>query len=318
MKRIPRSLGRVAAAAGAVVVLGGAAVGIAAAQTQPSATPTAQSNYQKFIDALAQKLGVSSQTLEQDITSARQSTGMPANGGFPGRGGPRPGGPRGGFGPGLDFQVVAQTLSISTDQLRTELAGKSLAQVAQAHGKTGGDVATALKDAANKRIDQAVSSGRLTQDQGNTQKTNLGQRIDNLVNQVTPQGGPGGPGRGGPGFGFGPGIIQQGMNVAAQTLGISADQLRTELAGKSLAQVAQAHGKDGGAVATALKDAANKQIDQAVSSGRLTQDQGNTQKTNIGQRIDQLVNQVMPQGGPGRRGPGGTTGQPQQQDATGA
>jgi hypothetical protein len=57
-------------------------------------------------------------------------------------------------------------------------------------------VATALKNAAHQRIDQAVSSGRLTADQGNTQKTQADQRIDQLVNQVLPQRGPGGP-RGG-------------------------------------------------------------------------------------------------------------------------
>jgi len=66
-------------------------------------------------------------------------------------------------------------------------------------------------------------------------------------------------------------------------------------------------------VATALKNAANTRIDQAVSANRVTADQANTQKTNIDQRIDQLVNQVVPQGFPGRGGPGG-----QQQDQTGA
>jgi polyhydroxyalkanoate synthesis regulator phasin len=292
-------------AAGAVLVLGGSAVGIAVAQPAPSTTPGAQSSaYQKFIDALATKLGVSSATLQQDIAQVRQDQGLPANGGFPGRG---PGGPRGGFGP-FNAQVVATTLGITPQQLRTELAGKSLAQVAQAHGKTGADVATALKDDANKRIDDEVSSGRITADQGNQRKTAIGTRIDQLVNQVMPAGGPaGGPGRAF-GFGFGRGVIQQGLNTVAQTLGISVQQLRSELVpGKSLADVAQAHGKTGADVATALKDAANQRIDQAVSNGRLTADQGNTDKTNIDARIDQMVNQAIPQGGfgPGRRGPGG-------------
>jgi ribosome recycling factor len=301
--QLPITARRAAIAAGAVLILGGSAVGIAAAQTAPAATPGAQSGaYQKFIDALAQKLGVSSQTLQQDIAQVRQDQGLPATGGFPGARGR--GGPRGGFG-AFNFQVAAQTLGITPQQLRTELAGKSLAQVAQAHGKTGADVATALKNDANQRIDQAVTSGRITSDQGNQRKTATDQRIDQLVNQVMPQGGPaGGPGGFGPGRGgFNPGA---GLNTAAQAIGISVQQLRTELPGKSLAQVAQAHGKTGADVATALKNAANSRIDQAVTSGRLTADQGNTDKTNIDQRIDQMVNQVVPQGGfrPGRRGPG--------------
>ena len=196
MQRVPSSLRRVAVAGVAVLVLGGAAVGIAAAQAQPAPTPSGQqtqSAYQRFIDALAKRLNISSQNLESAITQARSDAGLPANGkGFPG--GERGRGPRGGF--GLDLNAAATAIGISPDQLRTEVQGKSLAQVAQAHGKTGNDVATALKNAAHQRIDQAVSNGRLTADQANTQKAQADQRIDQLVNQVLPQRGPGGP-RGG-------------------------------------------------------------------------------------------------------------------------
>jgi hypothetical protein len=51
-----------------------------------------------------------------------------------------------------------------------------------------------------------------------------------------------------------------------------------------------------------LTNAAHQRIDAAVTSGRLTADQATTQKTQADQRIDQLVNQVMPQrptGAPG-------------------
>jgi len=317
------SFRRIALAAGAVVVLGGAAVGIAAAQPQPSTTPTAQSNnYQKFVDALAQKLGVSSQTLQTDIDQARQAAGLPAGGGFPGRGAPGQGGPRGGFG-GFNLQTAATAIGITPQQLRTELQGtnnnrQSLAQVAQAHGKSANDVATALKNEAHTRIDLAVANGRLTADQGNTAKTSTDQRIDQLVNQVAPQRGPaGGPG----GFGFGPGVVRQGFDTAAKAIGITPQQLRTELQGtnnqsKSLAQVAQAHGKTANDVATALKNEAHTRIDQAVTADKLTADQANTMKAKIDQSIDQLVNQVMPQrgagqGGFGRRGPGAPAGQDQ-------
>jgi polyhydroxyalkanoate synthesis regulator phasin len=294
MQRVPSSLRRVAVAGVAVLVLGGAAVGITAAQAQPAPTPSGQqtqSAYQRFIDALAKRLNISTQNLESAITQARSDAGLPANGkGFPG--GERGRGPRGGF--GLDLNAAATAIGISPDQLRTEVQGKSLAQVAQAHGKTGNDVATALKNATNQRIDQEVSAGRLTADQANTRKQDAAQRIDQLVNQVFPQGGPGGA------FGFGGrGLLGEGLNAAATAIGISPDQLRTEVQGKSLAQVAQAHGKTANDVATALKNAAHQRIDQAVSSGRLTADQGNTQKTQVDQRIDQLVNQVLPQRGPG-------------------
>jgi len=273
--KIPNSLGRVAIIAGAVLVLGGSAVGIAAAQSQPATSTSTP--YQTFIDLLAKKLGISSQQLQTDISEARQGAGLPANGRFPGRPGPGgPGGPRG-FALGFEFQTAAQAIGITPQQLRTELQGKSLAQVAADHGKNASDVANALKTAAHTQFDN---------------------RVDQLVNRVVPQGagqnaqpnpnaqngqgtgqGPRGP------RGFAPGIVQQGLNAAAQAIGITPDQLRTELPGKSLAQVAQAHGKSADDVATTLKNAAHTQIDS---------------------HIDQLMNQVMPQRGP--RPAGGASG----------
>ena len=90
-------------------------------------------------------------------------------------------------------------------------------------------------------------------------------------------------------------MIRQGLDVAAQAIGVTPEQLRTELAGKSLAQVAQAHGKTGADVATALKNAAHTRIDQEVTSGRLTAAEATQQKQQIDQRIDQRMTEVRPQ-----------------------
>jgi polyhydroxyalkanoate synthesis regulator phasin len=289
MTSFPRSFRRGLAAGGAVLVLSGAAVGIAAAQTTPTpaAGQQAQGGYQAFLDALAKRLNVPSATLQTAIGQARTDAGLPAGGEFPGG----PGG-RGRRGFGEDLTAAATAIGIPADQLRTELNGKSLAQVAQAHGKSATDVATALKNAAHTRIDQAVTAGKLTAAQAATEKTSVDQRIDQQVNQVKQPGSKGGPG------GFGRGGFD--ATAAATAIGIPADQLRTELPGKSLAQVATAHGKTAADVATALKNAAHTRIDQAVTAGRLTADQATQQKTQVDQRIDQQVNQVLPQGGPGR------------------
>jgi L-serine deaminase len=303
MHPLSRSIRRGLVAVCAVAVLGGAAVGIAAAQAQPTPTQSGQqSGYQKFIDALAKRLNISSANLQTAIGQARTDAGLPAGGpGFPGGRGPRGGqGPgRGGF--GVDFNAAATAIGIPAAQLRTELQGKSLAQVATAHGKTGSDVATALKTAAHTRIDAAVTAGKLTADQAATQKTQIDSRIDQMVNQVLPTGRPAGlAGRpGGPGFGGRPDFGAD-LSAAATAIGIPADQLRTELNGKSLAQVASAHGKTANDVATALKNAAHTRIDAAVTAGRLTADQATTLKTQSDTRIDQLVNQVLPQRGAGK------------------
>jgi hypothetical protein len=54
------------------------------------------------------------------------------------------------------YDVAAQAIGISPQQLRQEIPGKSLAQVAEAHGKNSADVASALKTAANQRVDQGI------------------------------------------------------------------------------------------------------------------------------------------------------------------
>jgi len=193
MSSFPSSARRTLVAGAAVLVLAGSAVGIAAAQTAPTPSPgvagQARPGYQQFLDALAKRLNISSANLEQAISQARTDAGLPAGGGF-GPGGPGGGHGPGGRGPGGDLTAAAQAIGITADQLRTELPGKSLAQVAQAHGKTANDVATALKTAANQRIDEAVTAGRLTTAQATTQKQEAATRIDQMVNQVGPQRGP--------------------------------------------------------------------------------------------------------------------------------
>jgi hypothetical protein len=127
------SVRRSLAATAAVLVLGGSAVGIAAAQTAPTPATTAPGQgqpppqYQAFIDALAKRLGITSGALQTAVTQARTDAGLPAGGGFGfghGLGGPR----RGGFGPNLD--AAATAIGIPVTQLQQELPGKTLTQVA--------------------------------------------------------------------------------------------------------------------------------------------------------------------------------------------
>jgi hypothetical protein len=186
MSLLSSSAKRTLAAGGAVLVLGGSAVGIAAAQTAPTPTPTsmAQNGPRAFVDALAKRLGITSANLQTAIDQARTDVGAPAGGGF-GPGGP--GGPRGRGGRGEDLNAAATAIGISVDQLRTELPGKSLTQVAQAHSKNPADVATALKNAAHTRTDQEVTDGHHTADQAATRKTQVDQRNDQQMTVDVPQ-----------------------------------------------------------------------------------------------------------------------------------
>jgi hypothetical protein len=124
-------------------------------------------------------------------------------GGHRGPGGP--GGPGGRiFGAGLD--VVATTLGITTDEVRTALeSGQTIADLAVSKGKTAQDVIDAVVAEATTKINAEVTAGKLTQDQADKLIANLTTIATDFVNNVKVPGGPGfGPGFGGPGFG-GPG-----------------------------------------------------------------------------------------------------------------
>jgi hypothetical protein len=65
----------------------------------------------------------------------------------------------------VDLNTVATTIGIPLSQLQQELARKSMSDIASSHGKSAAELATALKNAAHRRIDQEVTAGRLTADQ---------------------------------------------------------------------------------------------------------------------------------------------------------
>jgi len=204
-------LKRTLAAAGIAIVLVGGTIGMAVAQQAPTPTNApgqGEARPQAFLDALARQLGITTDRLQQAITAARTEVGLPAGGEHRGFGpGGRPGF-RHGIGPfAMGLQAAADAIGISTDQLRQELPGKSLAQVAQAHGKTAAAVAAALENEANQHIDQAVAAGKLTAERAAQMKQMLDQHIDEIMNHVMPDQLPGGPRDGGPGpDGRGPGF----------------------------------------------------------------------------------------------------------------
>ena len=182
------------------------------------------------------------------------------------------------FGGANVLSVAATYIGISEADLRTALqSGKSLAQVAVDNGKTRDGLIAALTQAATTRIGTFV-------DQTNP----------------FPQGGPGGPGRGGM-FGFG----GDEMTVVTGYLGVAQADLQTQLqSGKTLADVANATaGKSADGLIQALVAAETKEIDDAVTAGKITAAQATQMKANLTQRFTDMVNSTRPIG-PGGMRPG--------------
>jgi hypothetical protein len=182
-------------------------------------------------------------------------------------------------GPGF-LTTAATYIGITEDALRTELGtGKSLADVAVAHGKTRDGLIAALVQASTTEI-------------------------TTLVDTKNPFPAPpaGAPGRG---------FRMEGAPLAAAStyLGVSEADLRTKLqAGQNLGQIAAATaGKSRDGLIAAIVADENGKIDAAQTAGRITADQATQMKANVTTRITAMVDGTMP--GPGGFGfPGGPRG----------
>jgi hypothetical protein len=137
----------------------------------------------KFVSTLAAKLGVTSDKLQQALKDTEQEVGpVPLLLGGPGKAA------LGVQGTAIsitgDLSTAAKVIGISEDQLRQELTGKSLTDVAKAHNVDPQKVANALKSARAVDLDQAVQSGKLPADAANAIKSHLDQEIDMLMNML--------------------------------------------------------------------------------------------------------------------------------------
>ena len=103
----------------------------------------------------------------------------------------------GGHGPGGPASTaIASYLGLTADELRTQLqSGKTLADVAKAQGKTVSGLEDAIVAAATKKLDAAVTAGKITAAQEQTMLADVKSHVDDMVNRVgPPPGGPHGPG----------------------------------------------------------------------------------------------------------------------------
>jgi tape measure domain-containing protein len=83
------------------------------------------------------------------------------------------------------LQVSADKIGVSVDDLKSALkSGQSVADVAKAHSVNPSDVVTAIVDAGNTKLAQAVTDGKLTQAQADQLKGRLPQAADRFVNHT--------------------------------------------------------------------------------------------------------------------------------------
>jgi hypothetical protein len=183
-------------------------------------------------------------------------------------------------------------------------AAQTQSIAADAAGQLGVSTAAltaAIKKAMVDQIEAQVTAGTLTKAQATAIEARLAKPDAPLF---ALGGGPGGRDGHGHGHGHGgPGGGPVSFDAAATYIGISATDLRTQLAaGKTLAAIATANGKTVDGLKAALTTAAKSDLDAAVTAGKLTQAQEDTILAALPARLDEEVNEAhtgAPGGGPG-------------------
>jgi hypothetical protein len=160
-----------------------------------------------------------------------------------------------------------------------------IANVAKRLGVTTAALEDALKGARIDQVDEALNDGKITQEQADAAK----ERIESGEGRGFGFGP--GPGHGHHGFGHhGFGDRGMGLDAAATYLGLTADELRTELrSGKSLATIAGEQGTSVDGLKAALLEDATTKLDEAVAAGRITEDQKAAMLERLTERIDAMV-----------------------------
>lgn len=216
----------------AFLALAGAAVGIVSAQTGGDATPTPSEETtatpaadeeegeatpedketlrDRFLDELAERLGVSREQLDQALSDAALALVDQAvadgiiteeeaerirerieAGEFPFFGfGHRGFDGHGGFHglpfrcPGAKIDEIAEFLGVEPEVVRDGLQdGQSLGQIAEANGKSRDELRAFLLSQIEERLSQAVEDGDLTQERADELRERAAERIDDLIDR---------------------------------------------------------------------------------------------------------------------------------------
>jgi hypothetical protein len=193
-----RTKKQLAVGAVAVAALAGGGAAIAAGGI------TSNEDQQALLDDAAKRLGVEPEALENALEAAlaeRLDAAVAAgrlteeqaaelkerleDGALPLFGGPGPGLHVFGHHGPASLDAAAEYLGLNEAELRSQLEdGKSLADVAEAEGKSVAGLKTALLGAAREELDDAVEAGKLTDAQRDDVLERFEERLDDLVERT--------------------------------------------------------------------------------------------------------------------------------------
>src|SRR5258708_11269627 len=218
--------------------------------------------------------------------------------------------------------TVKDTKLTKADIVTALDTGKTLADIIKANG---GDVATVEADAKATTlasIKQAVTDGKITQDQADKLTAGLDKALDTLVNYQFPKGAIAGNRRLQALTAAGTGLL---VKATADASKISQRDLLKELRdGKTLAQIATEHNADVSQIVASTVTKATDAINKAVTAGKIKPDEAKALIASLPDGLTKLMNTLNPlmhlnHGGNGGKGNNNGAGQnaPVSPDAAG-
>src|SRR3990172_5150206 len=258
------------------VILAGMAV--TSAQESPTATATPAATESTGDDST----GDSTDDGTTDDSTADDGTDI---GDCPG------GGPHGAGGWRSVEDAAAEVLGLTEDDLHAAFdEGQTLADVAEAQGMSVDDFESAIVENVTADLQAKLDAGDITQDQFDNATANLSDRIDEIVNSAAPQ-------RGGP---HGPGVWHLVEEAVAGILGLTESDLHDAFEnGQTLADVAEAQGVGVDDFKASIIENVTAELQTQLDAGDITQDEFDALTSELNDRIDDIVNNARPMGGPG-------------------
>jgi hypothetical protein len=180
--------------------------------------------------------------------------------------------------PGVLLRAAAQYLQLDRATLAKDLrSGQTLAQVANARGKSVSGLQAAMVAAVKAKLDSAVSAGRITSTREQQVLARVQKLVDRLVNAK---------------LAAKPRARARLLATAAAYIGVKPKALLKELKGKSLGEVATAHGKTAAGLKAALLAPFKARLDKAVAAGRISSADAEARLGRISARLDALISKT--------------------------
>jgi hypothetical protein len=173
------------------------------------------------------------------------------------------------------LKAAAQYLQVDRATLVEGVrSGQTLAQIAEARGKSVTGLEAAMVAAVRAKLDAGVAAGRLS----SAREQQVLARVQKVVGRlVTVK------------LAARPAAKARLLGAAARYLGVKPKALAAELKGTSLAEVATAHGKTVSGLKAALLKPFQARVDKAVAAGRLSSADGQARLARISARLDAQI-----------------------------